>query len=75
MNYYRGCPMPRNSNPPMRPAPYSSNSPRSSMKANYPLAIAHVAWQKYENLYPEDAALFHGTYFIDLDLDFRGKRG
>lgn len=39
-----------------------------------PLAMAYVPWQRFENLYEECTAIYHGTLFRDLDLDFYGVR-
>ena len=42
--------------------------------AGMPLAMGYVPWQRFCNLYEECEALYHGTIFHDLDLDFVGKR-
>lgn len=39
-----------------------------------PLGMGYVPWQKFNNLYEECEAMYHGTIFHDLDLDFCGKR-
>lgn len=39
-----------------------------------PLAMAYVPWQRFCNLYEECEAIYHGTIFHDLDLDFCGMR-
>lgn len=39
-----------------------------------PLGMAYVPWQRFGNLYEECEALYYGTIFRDLDLDFYGKR-
>ena len=39
-----------------------------------PLAMAYVPWQRFQNLYEECEAMYHGTIFRELDLDFCGKR-
>lgn len=39
-----------------------------------PLAMSYVPWQRFCNLYEECEAVYHGTIFHDLDLDFCGKR-
>lgn len=39
-----------------------------------PLGMAYVPWQQFGNLYEECEAVYHGTIFHDLDLDFCGMR-
>ena len=39
-----------------------------------PLGMAYVPWQRFCNLYEECEAIYQGTIFQDLDLDFCGKR-
>lgn len=39
-----------------------------------PIAMGYVPWQRFCNLYEECEAMYHGTIFHDLDLDFYGKR-
>ena len=39
-----------------------------------PLGMGYVPWQQFENLYEECEAVYHGTIFCDLDLDFLGMR-
>ena len=43
--------------------------------AGMPLGMAYVPWQRFCNLYEGCEALYHGTLFKDLDLDFYGVRG
>ncbi|MDO4318895.1 MAG: spore coat associated protein CotJA, partial [Lachnospiraceae bacterium] len=52
--------------------PSASRRPEHSSKKS--LAMAYVPWQKFEDLYPNDAALSKGTLFCQLDLPFRGRR-
>ncbi len=33
-------------------------------------AFAYVPYQKFENLYQDNEALWHGTIFKDLDIPF-----
>ena len=40
----------------------------------FPLAMAYVPWQKCKDMYDVCEALYHGTAFPVLDLDFYGKR-
>lgn len=40
----------------------------------FPLAMAYVPMQKFENLYCEGKALCVGTLFKDLDFPFKGER-
>ncbi len=39
---------------------------------NFPLAMAYVPMQKFENIYSVNEALTRGTLFKDLDLPFLG---
>lgn len=38
------------------------------------IAMAYVPWQRFENLYQECEAVYHGTIFCDLDKGFYGVR-
>lgn len=40
----------------------------------FALGMAYVPWQPWCNLYSIDQALWKGTLFQDLDLDFMGRR-
>lgn len=40
----------------------------------FPLAMAYVPWQPWCNLYSTEQALYKGTLFQELDLDFMGRR-
>ncbi len=40
------------------------------MPENPMLAFAYVPFQKFENLYKTDKALYRGTVFKDLDVPF-----
>ncbi len=42
---------------------------------DFPLAMAYVPMQKFENLYGLDEALCAGTLFKDLDKPFFGRAG
>lgn len=39
-------------------------------KGNFPLAMAYVPWQKFENLFELEKGLQVGTIFKDLDFPF-----
>lgn len=39
----------------------------------FPIAMAYVPWQKFENLYSTEEALCRGTMFKELDLEFYGR--
>ena len=41
----------------------------------FPVAMAYVPWQNWENLYNECDAFERGTAFPSLDLPFTGKGG
>ncbi len=41
----------------------------------FPIGMAYVPWQTWENLYPAEKALCEGTIFMDLNQIFCGKRG
>lgn len=41
---------------------------------DFPLAMAYIPMQKFENLYSMDEALFAGTLFKDLDKPFLGGK-
>jgi len=43
--------------------------------SSYPLAMAYVPWQKFQNTYEPDKALAAGTIFPELNKPFLGKRG
>lgn len=71
MNYYQ-CPQGnRNTCPPPPKSPVPMPMP---VQAGKTLAIAYVPWQKYEELFPDEAALSNGTIFKELCLPFCGKR-
>jgi len=38
------------------------------------IAMAYVPWQKWQNIYKPENALYAGTIFQDLDLPFTGRR-
>lgn len=40
----------------------------------FALGMAFVPWQPWRNLYSTEQALWKGTLFQDLDLDFMGRR-
>ena len=51
---------------------------RNEMETNidsFPVAMAYVPWQKWQNIYEPHEALAAGTLFKDLDLRFYGVRG
>ena len=39
-----------------------------------PIAMAYVPWQRFCDVFDECEALYQGTIFAELDLDFYGKR-
>lgn len=41
----------------------------------FPVGMAYVPWQKWQNIYEPEMALRAGTLFKDLDLKFYGIRG
>lgn len=42
---------------------------------SFPVGMAYVPWQKWQNIYEPEQALMAGTLFRDLDLRFYGVRG
>lgn len=40
------------------------------LEQNYPIAMAYVPWQQWPTPYPTEKALYQGTIFPDLDLQF-----
>lgn len=40
------------------------------LEQNYPIAMAYVPWQQWSTPYPTEKALYHGTIFPELDLEF-----
>lgn len=50
----------------------SFNCPNTSAGAmeQYPVGMGYVPWQQWQQTYPLDQALHHGTIFPDLDLRF-----
>lgn len=42
---------------------------------SFPIAMAYVPWQTWQNIYEPSEALKAGTLFADLDLRFYGVRG
>lgn len=53
--------------------PTDCNCERSDMP-DFALGMAYVPWQPWCNLYGIEQALWKGTLFQDLDLDFMGRR-
>lgn len=41
---------------------------------SFPVGMAYVPWQKWQNIYEPHEALSAGTLFKDLDLRFYGVR-
>lgn len=77
----RPAPRMENRSSDCRPAPRAENrssdcqaSHGTEHSSKRSLAMAYVPWQKFEDLYPNDAALSKGTLFCQLDLPFRGRR-
>ena len=55
--------------------PYSCRMERDVKNVDsLPLAMAYVPWQKWQNIYKPENALYAGTIFQDLDLPFTGRR-
>lgn len=42
---------------------------------DFPVGMAYVPWQTWENLYAPEQGLCEGTIFMDLNQIFCGKRG
>lgn len=42
---------------------------------NFPVGMAYVPWQVWQNLYEPEQGLCEGTIFMDLNQIFCGKRG
>lgn len=42
--------------------------------ADFPLGMAYVPWQPWDNLYDNKTGFIKGTIFKDLDYDFLGRR-
>ena len=40
---------------------------------DFPIAMAYVPWQKWNEIYSAEDALEHGTVFPELYLPFKGK--
>lgn len=40
---------------------------------NFPVGMAYVPWQNWQNVYSHDVGLNRGTIFPDLDLPFLGE--
>ena len=62
---------------PMSAAPMSQRTNRacpqtaaSHLEQNYPLAMAYVPWQQWQQTYAPERGLAQGTIFPDLDLQF-----
>ncbi len=67
MNYYQ-CPQGARNTCPQPP------KPTMPMPTGKPLAIASFPMQKFEDLFPDEAALSQGTLFRKLKLPFCGRR-
>lgn len=59
-----------------RPATAASaaSNNNSGFSDSFPLAMAYVPWQQWNNTYDLDRALMTGTIFPELDKPFRGVR-
>lgn len=42
---------------------------------SFPIAMAYVPWQQWENIYEADLGLKQGTIFKDLDKPYTCGRG
>lgn len=47
--------------------------PKGEFPSDTPLAMAYVPFQKWEETYSENTALYKGTIFPSLDLPFLGR--
>ena len=87
-NCYRSGPNNRNVRNNCNPSPCPANdgarlsmpqvSPLLSRRgcgelSGLPIAMAYVPWQQFTDLYCEDEALYKGTIFKELRLDFAGR--
>ena len=41
---------------------------------DYPIGMAYVPWQTFQNIYDPERALDAGTMFVELDKPFYGRR-
>ena len=41
---------------------------------DYPIGMAYVPWQTFQNIYDPERALDAGTMFVELDNPFYGRR-
>lgn len=70
------APMPQwNQHMPAAPMPQRTNracpqTAASHLEQNYPLAMAYVPWQQWQQTYAPERGLAQGTIFPDLDLQF-----
>lgn len=67
------CPMPEYPFP-ARPYPTGmgmcTDTSAGLLEQNYPIAMAYVPWQQWSTPYPIEKALYQGTIFPELDLQF-----
>ena len=40
----------------------------------FPIGMAYVPWQTFQNIYDPERALDAGTMFVELDKPFYGRR-
>ncbi len=59
---------------PVRPAVPPTASGKPGFSDSFPLAMAYVPWQQWNNTYDLDRALMVGTIFPELDKPFCGVR-
>ena len=45
-------------------------SEKESCLEQYPIAMAYVPWQRWQQVYPVEKAMNRGTIFPDLDKPF-----
>lgn len=54
--------------------PTCPNTCDPEFRDTFPLAMAYVPWQKWQDIYDIDKAYCAGTIFAQLDLPFYGRR-
>ena len=59
---------------PAAPAPMPDSTVSSNPMTGFPLAMAYVPYQAFEDLYEPNKALERGTLFRALDMPFVGQK-
>ncbi len=67
-DYSMNYPMP--DYPFMGNMPFCTDTSAGPLEQNYPIAMAYVPWQQWSTPYPTEQALYHGTIFPELELEF-----